>query len=309
MNVAMLIAFIPTLIVLPIFVVGVINRTKAIWAGRKGLPLLQLAFDVTRLLRKLPVYSSVTTPLFRLAPYVVFATSLVSGTIVPLLGQGSVMTFPFDFVWFAYVWGLGRVALILGALDTGSAFEGMGASREATFGALLEPVLFVVAGALCTATGQLSLQGALHLQVTSGGAGVVWAGCFIALFVIVQVESARMPVDDPNTHLELTMVHEVMILDHSGPELAALQFGSALKMTTGIAMLATLVNPWATKGNVALAAAANLTLCLVIAAAIGTIESLIARLKLRTVPQYILAGLIAASIALLATSWRAGGVG
>jgi len=152
-------AVLVVLLVLPVLVVGVINRTKAIWAGRKGLPILQLAFDVFRLLRKRPVYSSVTTPVFRLAPYVVLATSWISGAIVPVLGRAAAMSFPFDFVWFAYVWGLGRVALILGALDTGSSFEGMGASREATFAALLEPALFLVAGALCTATGQLSLQG------------------------------------------------------------------------------------------------------------------------------------------------------
>jgi formate hydrogenlyase subunit 4 len=298
------------LVVLPVLIVGVINRTKALWGGRRGLPILQLAFDLRRLVRKQPVYSSVTTAVFRLGPYVVLATALVSGLVAPVLGGRGVLSFPFDFVWFAYVWGLGRVALMLGALDTGSAFEGMGASREATYAALLEPVLFVVAGALCIATQHTSFAGALALRPESGATLFVWLGAVVALFVIVQVESARMPVDDPTTHLELTMIHEVMILDHSGPELAALQLGAAMKMTVGLSVLAALMNPVAEVDSVAgvlLAGAANAGLCLALAVLIGTVESLVARLKLNTIPQYILLCLIAASVALLATSWHGSG--
>ncbi|MEO6421018.1 MAG: NADH-quinone oxidoreductase subunit H [Polyangiaceae bacterium] len=298
-------AFLGVVLVLPIFVVGVVNRTKALWVGRRGAPMLQLAFDLVRLLRKRPVYSSTTTLVFRLAPYVVFATALGSGVVVPMLGQKSALSFPFDFVWFAYVWGLGRVALMLAAMDAGSSFEGMGASREATFAALLEPTLFLVAGALCTASGQRSLEGAIAMRIDGGGSLVVWAASVIALFIVVQVESARMPVDDPSTHLELTMVHEVMTLDHSGPDLAALQYGSAIKMTIGIALLAALLNPWSSSHGAGLAAAANVGISLAIAVVIGTVESVIARFKLSTVPQYILAATIAAVVALIATSWRA----
>ncbi len=297
-------AYLGTVLVLPILVIGVINRTKALWAGRRGPPILQLAFDLVRLLRKSAVYSSVTSPVFRLAPYVVFATALASGLVVPMLGQKSAIAFPFDFVWFAYVWGLGRVALMLAAMDSGSSFEGMGASREATFAALLEPTLFLVAGALCTASGQRSLEGAIAMRIDSGASLVVWAGSVIALFIVVQVEAARMPVDDPTTHLELTMIHEVMILDHSGPDLAALQYGSAIKMTVGIALLSTLLNPWAGSHGAGLAAAGNIAIALVIAVVIGTLESLIARFKLSAVPQYILAATAAAIVALIATSWR-----
>jgi formate hydrogenlyase subunit 4 len=301
---AVIAAFLGTILVLPILIVGVINRTKALWAGRKGPPILQLAFDLVRLLRKRAVYSSVTSPVFRLAPYVVFATALASGLVVPMLGQKSAIAFPFDFVWFAYVWGLGRVALMLAAMDSGSSFEGMGASREATFAALLEPTLFVVAGALCTASGQRSLEGAIAMHIDGGASLVVWAGSVMALFIIVQVESARLPVDDPSTHLELTMIHEVMILDHSGPDLAALQYASAMKMTVGIALLATLLNPWTGNHSAGLAAAANVGISLSIAVVIGTVESVIARFKLSAVPQYILAATAAAIVALIATSWR-----
>lgn len=293
------------LFTLPIAVVGVLNRTKALWSGRRGPPILQLAFDLARLLRKRAVYSEVTTFVFRMTPYVVFATALVSGLVVPILGVQAPLSFRFDFVWFAYVWGLGRLALMLGALDTGSAFEGMGASREAAFSAILEPALFLVAGATTLATHERSLSAVLSLRAI-GPDVVVWAGSVIALFVVVQVESARMPVDDPTTHLELTMVHEVMILDHSGPELAALQLGSAIKMTVGLGLVATLLNPMVGRATMPVIVAVNVALCLALAVAIGTVESLIARLRLRTVPQYIVVALVAAGVALLATTWRGG---
>lgn len=298
-----------SLLVLPFVIVGVINRVKALWSGRRGPPILQLAYDVARLLRKAPVYSATTTPIFRLAPYVALVTALLSGAIVPILGARAPVSFPFDFVWFAYVWGLGRVALMLGALDTGSAFEGMGASREATYAAILEPALFLVAGALCLVTGQRSLAGALALHLGGGAAPVVWLASLVALLIVVQVEAARMPVDDPTTHLELTMIHEVMVLDHSGPELAAIQTGAAVKLTVGVSIIAALLNPWAGSASVVPAAIANVLLCVAVAALLGSVESLVARLKLRAVPQYIVVALIAGGVALLATTWRIGGQG
>jgi formate hydrogenlyase subunit 4 len=300
------------LLTLPFVVVGVIQRTKALWAGRKSPPLLQLAFDAARLVRKRPVYSEVTTYLFRIGPYVVLVTALVSGMIVPILGSRSAFGFPFDFVWFAYVWGLGRVALMLGALDTGSSFEGMGASREATFSAILEPALFLVGGAACLITHERSFDAVLALRATAvtGGAGAgVWAGSVVALFILVLVESARLPVDDPTTHHEHTKVHEVMILDHSGPELAALQVGSAIKLTVGLSLVAAILNPLSGRAGPALAGAANVALCLLLAIAVGTLESLVARWRLRSVPQLIVVALIAAGVALLATTWQIGGAG
>lgn len=292
------------LLVMPFVLVGVINRVKARWAGRRGAPIFQLAFDVYRLARKTPVYSTVTTPIFRIGPLVVAGTAIVSAAIVPLAGGRALVSFPFDFVWFAYVWGLGRVALVLGALDTGSAFEGMGASREATFSTLLEPVLFLVAGALCLHTGTRSLSLALAPQLDGAPALVMWVAAVVAILVVVQVEAARMPIDDPTTHLELTMVHEVMILDHSGPELAWLQLGAAIKLFVGISLVATLLDP-VTDGG--LAVLVHLALCVAIAIAIGLSESLVARLKLRVVPQYIVVALVAGGIALLSLLGRGAG--
>lgn len=293
------------LLVMPFVLAGTITRVKARWAGRRGPPIFQLAFDVWRLVRKTPVYSTVTTPVFRLGPIVVVVTAIASACIVPLTGGDSLVSFPFDFVWFAYVWSFGRVALMLGALDTGSSFEGMGASREATFATLLEPILFLVAGALCLHSGVQSLAAALVPRLDGPPALVMWVAAIAALLVVVQVESARMPVDDPTTHLELTMVHEVMILDHSGPELAMLQLASAIKLSVGISVTAMLIDPLAGQRSMT-AVGAHLGLCVAIAIVIGLSESLIARLKLRIVPQYIVIGLVAAGIALVSMLGRGG---
>lgn len=299
------VANILALLVMPILISGTINRIKSRWAGRVGPPIFQLAFDLWRLVRKTPVYSKVTTPVFRLGPVVVLVTAIASACIVPLAGTGSLVAFPFDFVWFAYVWSLGRVALMLGALDTGSSFEGMGASREATFATLLEPVLFLVAGALCLHGGVRSFEAALVPRLDGPPAVVMWAAAVGALMVVIQVEASRMPVDDPATHLELTMVHEVMVLDHSGPELAMLHLGAAIKMFVAISVVATLVDPLAGHASI-VAVAAHVGICLAIAIVLGLVESLIARMRLRVVPQYVVIGLVSAGIALLSMLGRGG---
>ncbi|MGE0396215.1 MAG: respiratory chain complex I subunit 1 family protein [Kofleriaceae bacterium] len=293
------------LIVMPFLLAGTITRVKARWSGRRGPPIFQLAFDVWRLLHKAPVYSKATTVVFRVGPVVVLATAIASACIVPLAGTSSLVAFSFDFVWFAYVWGLGRVALMLGALDTGSSFEGMGASREATFATMLEPILFLVAGALCLHSGVHTFELALVPRLDAPSAVVMWVAAIAALLVVVQVESSRMPIDDPTTHLELTMVHEVMILDHSSRELALLHLGAAIKLFVGVSVIAMLVNPFAGESSI-VAVAAHAGICIAIAIAIGLSEALIARLKLRVVPQYIVIGLGAAAIALLSMVGRGG---
>ena len=182
----------------------------------------------------------------------------------------------------------------------------MGASREAFFGALLEPAFFGVAGAACLLTDQRSFSAVLALRPTDAVHGVAWVMCVVAMLIVVQVESARMPVDDPTTHLELTMVHEVMILDHSGPDLAALQAGAALKLTVALSIVAAFVNPTVGHASPLVVAAANVGITLALAVVVGTVESLVARLRMRAVPQYIVAGLVAAGIAVLTTTFAAG---
>ena len=292
-----------SLLVLPLLLSGWIARVKALWSGRKGPPLLQPAYDVLRLLRKSPVYGSTTTPVFRIGPWFSLATTLGSAALVPLCGLPSLASFPFDFVWFAYVWGLGRIALMLAALDTGSSFEGMGSAREATFAALLEPVLFLVAAALCLKSGVHTLDGALRSDLGSG-AWLLRVCAVLALVILLQVEAARMPVDDPSTHLELTMVHEVMVLDHSGPDLAAVQVAAATKLFIGSSLIASLLNPRAAAGGWP-AAGAQLVLAFAVATGVGSVEALIARLKLRLVPSYIAIALGSGAVALLLGAWGA----
>lgn len=296
------------LMLMPFALIGILNRVKSLWSGRKGPPILQSAFDVARLLKKASVYSTTASWIFRVGPFLFFATSILSASIVPLLGASPILSFPFDFVWFAYVWGLGRLGILLAALDTGSSFEGMGASREATFSTLLEPVLFLAAGSLSLQTGNHSLHAALSLHPYDGESFVLWSASVFALLIVLQVEASRIPIDDPATHLELTMVHEVMILDHSGPELAAIQWGNAIKFLIGSSILATLLNPWSGTAGF-FPAVVNLFLCFAIAILIGTIESLMARLRLALVPKYIALGLSAGFLALAATLWRTGGPG
>lgn len=296
------------LLVMPFLLPGVINRVKSLWSGRKGPPLFQPGWDVLRLLRKTPVYSPTTTPLFRIAPWVLLITSLASAMVTPLLGSTPLASFSFDYVVLAYAWGLGRAAVMLAALDTGSSFEGMGAAREATFSTLVEPALFLVVGALCLFSHTHSLAQALRLHVNDGGSAVAWAAAVLCLLVVLQTETSRMPVDDPTTHLELTMVHEVMVLDHSGPELAAIQFGNGVKLLVGASIIATLLNPLAGAGTL-LSAGLTCVLSLLVAVVVGTVESLIARLKLRAVPQYVAVAIAAGAVALLATTWRLGGGG
>ena len=294
------------LLVMPFLLTGLINRVKALWSGRKGPPLFQPLWDVLRLVRKKPVYSTTTTPLFRIAPWVLLITSLASALVTPLLGSAPLVTFAFDFVVLAYAWGLGRAAVMLAALDTGSSFEGMVAAREATFATLVEPALFLVVGALGLFTHTHTLHEALRLHVEDGASALAWAAAVVCLLVVLQTETARMPVDDPTTHLELTMVHEVMVLDHSGPELAAIQVANGVKLLVGAAVIATLLNPWAGDGT-AFSMGLTLGLSAGVAVVVGTIESLIARLKLRAVPQYVGVAIAAGAIALLATTWRLGG--
>ncbi len=194
---------------------------------------------------------------------------------------------------------------MLAALDTGSAFEGMGASREATYSALLEPALFLALGTMAAATGRTTFADLLQLGFSTPAQAVISLAVLVTLVVVLQVECARVPVDDPTTHLELTMIHEVMILDHSGPDLAAVQYAAAMKLTVCAALIATLLNP--VRGGGVAAAAVNLALTAAVAVAVGLVESLVARLKLQIVPQFVLVGAASAFVALLTTAWWQGG--
>jgi formate hydrogenlyase subunit 4 len=290
------------LLALPILLVGIVNRTKSLWAGRKGPGLLQSGWDLLRLLRKRPVYSAVATPLFRAGAWVVLAAAVLAALIAPVLGNFAPLQFDHDFIVFAYTLGLARLFLMLSAMDVGSSFEGMGAAREASFAAFVEPALFLLIGSASIATGYTSFAGLIgHLHNTAAFPLLVVPAVAV-LFILLQAEASRVPVDDPLTHLELTMIHEVMILDHSGPELAAMQFAGALKMTTYAGLIAALLNPFDPALAPLAAVVMTLAIMALVAVAVGFVESLSARLRMRLVPRYLLLASIGGGLCLAAAA-------
>jgi len=279
---------------------GLINRTKAWFAGRRGQPLLQAYYDLYKLLHKGAVYSRTTTWIFRAGPIVGLSAGLVALALLPIAGMPSLAAFGGDVVLFAYLWALARFFTVLAALDTGSAFEGMGASREVQFSALAEPALFLALATLARISGQLSLSGIFTAvtPATWAAEGSSLALVAVALFVIVLAENARIPVDDPNTHLELTMIHEVMVLDHGGPDFALILYGSSLKLWVLGGLLVNVAVPVRT-GNPWLDGLAFLSGMAVLAVAIGVVESTMARQKLLRVPHLLLAAGAMSALALV----------
>ena len=256
---------------------------------RRGRPVLQLYSDLFKLLRRGAVFSDTTTWIFRAAPVVIVTASVVAAMVVPLDGRNALIRFPGDAVGFVYALALGRLFLVLSALDTGSSFEGMGASREVTFASLVELGLFLAFGALAVLTQKLSLSEmlgnpVLHYSASGNFAAVLMTGA--SLFVLLLAESARIPVDDPTTHLELTMVHEVMVLDNSGPDLAVILYAGALKLSVlGAVVITVLVPRTGLAPGWAIAVLAGGLL--ILGAAIGAVEASMARLKLPKVPLYV----------------------
>jgi len=283
----LILAHVALVLAVPFLLIGVINRTKSWWAARQGPGLLQSFFDLRRLLHKRPVVSQTATPLFRLSAWVVLACSGLAMGFAPVLGQFAPLSFAHDFVALAYTLGLARLVQMLAAMDVGSPFEGMGAAREAMFGAFAEPALFLLLGTLSAATGLSSFADVLgHLHHTPYYALIVLP-LALALLILLQTEAARVPVDDPQTHLELTMIHEVMILDHSGPDLAAMQYAAGLKLTLYAGLIATLLNPFDPLAAPVAAIATSLALMLAVAVVVGCFESLMARLPLKWVTGYV----------------------
>jgi formate hydrogenlyase subunit 4 len=280
--------------------VGAINRVKAICAGRTGAPLLQPYHDLRRLLGKQAVYSRTTTWVFRAGPVVGLASVVAAGLLMSFGGASALVRFPGDFLLFVGLLGLGRFFTALAALDTGSSFEGMGAAREVTFASFAEPALLLCLVALVRATGSLSLSGMLSAELpelwhTQGPALLLAA---VALLGVALAENARIPVDDPNTHLELTMIHEVMVLDHSGPDLALIQYGASLKLFLFGALVVRLAlgfpfsSPW-TSLLVFLGGMAAF------AVVVGSVESTMARLRMGRVPHFLTAAGVLAVFALV----------
>jgi formate hydrogenlyase subunit 4 len=269
---------------------GIATRTKSFLTGRRGAPVFQLYADLAKLVRKGVVYSRTVTVVFRAAPVVLTASVLVAALLLPLDGRTPIFGFTGDLVAFAGLLGLGRMALVLAGLDTGSSFEGMGSSREVTVAAFAEPALLLSFTVLVLATGRLSLGGMLGTPLASAWPSVAPSLVLAAasLFMLLLAENARVPIDDPATHLELTMIHEVMILDHSGPDLALILFAGAVKFALFSALIVSVLIPlarfdqWVSVGLLLGGLA-------VLAVLVGIVEAAMARLRMDRIPQFLVA--------------------
>ncbi|MFL5457080.1 MAG: respiratory chain complex I subunit 1 family protein [Myxococcales bacterium] len=301
MNVQTLVldlAHLAAFLLLPPLLLGVINKTKAAFAGRKGPPVLQSYYDLAKLWRKGSVFSVTTTWVFKAGPVVGVVTALFAALLVPVAGHAP-LSFEGDAILFAYLFALGRFFTIAAALDTGSAFEGMGGAREATFSSLAEPALFF--GLLVL--GRLSRSLSLAAMLAGNWPPRATAALLLvvaAVFIVLLAENSRIPFDDPNTHLELTMIHEVMVLDHGGPALGVVLYGASVKLFVLAAVVVGIALPH--PANPAIAWAIFLGGILAVSVAIGVVESAMARLRLVHVPSLLVAAclLSAFGIVLLA---------
>ena len=277
---------------------GVINKTKALVAGRVGPPLLQTYFDLAKLARKESVLSSATTWVFLAGPAVSLVVAVVASLFLPFTGPKAPLAFRGDMILFVYLLALGRFFTTAAALDTGSSFEGMGAARDVTFACLAEPALFF--GLLALARVGHSLELSVVLAVSAAAWRTATAALVLIVaswFIVLLAESSRVPFDDPNTHLELTMIHEVMVLDHSGPALGVVLYAGAVKLFVFAALVAHVLLPQFARpaANAALSFAA----ILVIGVVIGAIESAMARLRLVRVPQLLITASLVAAFAVV----------
>jgi formate hydrogenlyase subunit 4 len=282
------------IIVAALFFMGIVIRTKSIFSGRKGPGLFQPIKDVIRLFKKGAVFSETTSFVFQIAPTIYFSTVVMAALVVPFESTTGIISFNGDFIFFAYILALGKFFSIIGAMDTGSSFEGMGASREALYSMFAEPAFFILMGSLALLTGHTSFQEifyTLHL-----GSYISYALASLATFVllmIAMIENSRMPIDDPKTHLELTMVHEVMILDNCGFDLGLILTAGYLKFAIYGALIANLFI-----GSIDYMFAIPLffVIQLFMAITIGIIESFMARFRMNHNAQFIV---VLSSVSLL----------
>jgi formate hydrogenlyase subunit 4 len=280
---------------------GWIKRCKANWQGRQGPPLLQAYADLWKLLRKQPLLPEPASWVFRAAPWIVLAATLVAATLVPLLGLRGPLGAG-DLIAVAGLLALARFAQALAALDTGSAFGGMGASREMAIASLVEPALVAAAFALAipagsTDPGPLAADGLAAGWAALGPAHLLASG---ALVVVAIAETGRIPVDNPDTHLELTMVHEGMLLEYAGPHLAALQLAALVKQALVLGLISALVLPWGLDTPTPLAAAALVLKLAALGALLATIESLFAKLRILRLPDLLASAFALGGLSLVA---------
>lgn len=291
------------LLLAPFFMLGVIKKTKAFWSGRKGVSIFQPLWDFIKLMKKDAVYSNTTSWVFKFAPIVGFSTVIFASLFVPLANGQAIINLQFSFIIFAYILGLGKFFSLLGALDTGSSFEGMGASREACFSTIVEPAFFIAVASIAALSQNYSFESFKYILNGAGVYGyLIIALAAITLFIMLLIEGCRVPVDDPTTHLELTMIHEVMVLDNSGVDLGFISWASAIKMFLFEALIANLLIPVGLPLVWTIVAFLGVTL--MISILIGTVESAIARFRMTHVFEFIFIMSLTALLILALVTYR-----
>ena len=281
--------------------IGVMRTTRARLEGRFGGGVWQPWRDVRKLMAKEPTRAPGSTPVLTVAPILLMASSLVLCALIPLASTLALESVPGDLFVVVSVLLLGTVALALLGLESGTAFGGMGSSRHMVIAALVEPTVLLSIYALSVPAGTSALAAIVQARRADPASllNPVSLLAIFALVVVVIAETGRLPVDNPSTHLELTMVHEVMVLDHSGPELGAIHYGMALKLWLFASLLVSLVVPIAS-GSVWLDGALWLLAVFGVGAAVGVVESVMARLRLLQVARLIMgAGLLSVTALLL----------
>ncbi len=278
---------------------GIVNRIKAWVAGRRGPPLLQLYYDLARLWQKSVVLSTLASPAFILGPAIAWVALVAAALLVPLGAAGGALSFRGDVLLLIYLLAAARFCTTWAALETGSAFEGMGAAREVSFAVLSEAALITAILSLSVQTGSVTLASMLG-QSAGPGAVLLAAG----LFAVLLAENSRVPFDDPNTHLELTMIHEAMVLDHSGPPLAVILHGASLKLLLFSVLLSQAVLPIDRLAPLASSAALAGSV-LAVTIGVGLVESLLARFAFRRVPLLLTTAFLLCLFALL-LAWKGG---
>ncbi len=280
-----------------------ILKVKAFFGGRKGSPLLINYYTLIKLFHKGSVYSTSTTLLFKLGPMISLCAAAVVLMFLPVAGQPPLFSFNGDIIFLLYLLGLGRFFTIAAAMDTASPFEGMGAAREAYFPIICEATLFMILILFYTLTGELNLAA----YFAGGRPAALWqtAGppmlfVVIAFFVVLLTESSRVPVDDPATHLELTMIHEVMVLDHSGPDFGLIELGSFFKLFFYATLVTRLICPF-TLGHPAADGGLFFSALGLVYTAVGVTESIMARYRMDKVPQFVLTSFALAFFATVIT--------
>ncbi len=273
-------------LILPFLISGIIKKTKAFWGGRKGASVFQPIYDFIKLIKKDFVISKTTSFVFKLTPLVTLVGLIIAALFVPLGTGYALINIEAGIIIFAYILGLSKFFSLIGAMDTGSSFEGMGASREACFTSIVEPAFFMIMASIMALTGNFTFESLSKILENAGSYGVlIVIFGVLALFLMVLIEGCRVPVDDPATHLELTMIHEVMILDNSAADLAVISYAASLKMLLISSLIAKLIIPESCTMLEYLGF--YLLTVFVISIIIGTLESSMARLRMSHVFEFI----------------------